>query len=227
MGMCFKWRLSWLQPVAGLVLFCSLTDAGRAGLADLPDKWFVQAEQRWGHGAAPRLAQWQRLLRDNTAARAVGRPDATSLRQVNDFFNQVPFSTDIQHWGAEDYWATPSELLASFAGDCEDYAIAKYLSLKEIGIPVAQLRMTYVRVVKRDEPHMVLAYYPSPGADPLILDNLVGDIRSATQRTDLEPVYGFNEDDLWVAGSAVKTGGASHVRLWRELLARMAKEKRS
>lgn len=225
MGMCLKPRYGWLKSAAGLVLFWAMTGAGRAGLADLSDKWLASAELRWGRDAVPRLALWQRLLGDNKTARVNGRPDARALRQVNDFFNQVAFSSDINHWNREDYWATPSEMLASFGGDCEDYAIAKYLSLKEIGIPVAQLRMTYVRVVKHNEPHMVLAYYPTPDADPLILDNLTGDIRPASQRTDLEPVYGFNEDDLWVAGGAANPGGASHVRLWRELLARLAKEK--
>jgi len=143
---------------------------------------------------------WQRLVRDLKAAKAVGMPDDTVLRQVNGFFNQIPYFSDIKHWGVNDYWATPVEMIGSFGGDCEDYSIGKYLSLKDIGIPVSKLRITYVRAVKLGEPHMVLAYYPTPDADPLILDNLINDIRPASQRTDLEPVYGFNDDDLWVTG---------------------------
>jgi predicted transglutaminase-like cysteine proteinase len=130
----------------------------------------------------------------------------------------------MQHWGVMDYWATPVEMLGSFGGDCEDYSISKYLSLKQIGIPIEKLRITYVRALRLGESHMVLAYYPTPDADPLILDNLINDIRPASQRTDLEPVYGFNDDDLWVSNGATRKGGASDVRLWRDLLQRLAKE---
>ena len=161
---------------------------------------------------------WQRLVRDLKAAKAVGMPDDTVLRQVNGFFNQIPYFSDIKHWGVNDYWATPVEMIGSFGGDCEDYFIGKYLSIKDIGIPVSKLRITYVRAVELGEPHMVLAYYPTPDADPLILDNLINDIRPASQRTDLEPVYGFNDDDLWVTGIAANKGGG---RQWRDLLEKL------
>jgi len=117
-------------------------------------------------------------------------------------------------------------MLGSYGGDCEDYSIGKYLSLKDIGIPIEKLRITYVRALKLDESHMVLAYYPTVDADPLILDNLNGEIKPASQRTDLEPVYGFNDDDLWVSGGPKRKGGASNVRLWRDLLEKLAKEQR-
>ncbi len=93
-------------------------------------------------------------------------------------------------------------------------------------MPIEKLRITYVRALELGESHMVLAYYPTPDADPLILDNIKGDIRPASQRTDLEPVYGFNDDDLWTAAGNARKGGASNVRLWRELLQKLAKEQR-
>jgi hypothetical protein len=71
---------------------------------------------------------------------------------------------------------------------------------------------------------MVLAYYPTPDAEPLILDNLTQDIRPASQRPDLEPVYSFNDDDLWLPSGQSKKGGSSQVRLWKEVLAKLAKE---
>ena len=184
------------------------------------------AQKQWGTEAVGRLTVWQSLVRNNQAASAPGRTDMTRLRQVNGFFNQVPYLSDSSHWGATDYWATPTEMLASFGGDCEDYSVGKYLSLKEIGIPIERLRITYVRALKLGESHMVLAYYPTPDAEPLILDNLERDIRPASQRTDLEPVYGFNDDDLWVTGGSTRKGGASNVRLWRDLLEKLAKEQR-
>ena len=211
---------------AAAALLWALLGPGRAGLVDFSDGLLAFVEKRWGREAVPRLMVWQRLVRDNRAATAGGRADATGLRQVNGFFNQVPYFTDIEHWGVEEYWATPVEMLSSFGGDCVAYSIGKYLSLKEAGIPIAKLRITYVRAVNLKLSHMVLAYYATPDADPLILDNLTGDIRPASQRTDLEPVYGFNDDDLWVAGGSANPGGASNVRLWRDLLEKLAKEQK-
>jgi len=212
---CFSAALLW--SVVGL---------GRAGLVDFSDGLLAFVEKRWGREAPPRLRVWQRLVRDNQAAKAAGRPDATVNKTVNGFWNQVPYRPDLQNWGVEDYWATPVEMLGAYGGDCEDYCIGKYFSLKEIGIPIEKLRITYVRALRLDESHMVLAYYPTADADPLILDNLNGEIKPASQRTDLEPVYGFNDDDLWVTGGAQRKGGASNVRLWRELLEKLAREQR-
>ncbi len=219
-------RSPWMVWFAVFALLLSMAGLGRASLVDFSEKLLAFVESRWGKTATPRLAVWQRLVRDNKSAIAGGRADATGLQQVNGFFNQVPYFTDTKHWGVEDYWATPVEMLGSFGGDCEDYSIAKYLSLKDIGIPISKLRITYVRAVKLGESHMVLAYYPTPDAEPLILDNLISDIRPASQRTDLDPVYGFNDDDLWVTGAAASKGGASNVRLWRDLLDRLAKEQK-
>ena len=206
-------------------LLWAIAGPGRAGLVDFSDSLLAYVAKKWGREAPPRMSVWQRLVRDNKAAGATAaRVESVSLRQVNGFFNQVPYRTDQQHWGAEDYWATPTEMLGSFGGDCEDYSISKYLSLKEIGVPVEKLRITYVRALRLGESHMVLAYYATPDADPLILDNINGTILPASQRQDLEPVYGFNDDDLWLPSGANRKGGASNVRLWRELLEKLAKE---
>jgi hypothetical protein len=73
---------------------------------------------------------------------------------------------------------------------------------------------------------MVLAYYPTPDADPWILDNLDRDIKRGSARTDLAPVFSFNDDDLWMSGGAARKGGASSVRSWRDLLDKMERERR-
>lgn len=224
MDLRFGPRGRWLAWAGAIALLWAVSGSGRAGLVDFSDKLLAYVEQRWGHEAPPRLKVWQRLVHDNQAATASGRADATGLKLVNGFFNQVPYLSDMSNWGVEDYWATPIEMLGSFGGDCEDYCIGKYLSLKEIGVPIEKLRITYVRALRLGESHMVLAYYPTPDADPLILDNLNGEIRPASQRPDLEPVYGFNDDDLWDTSGSVRKGGASNVRLWRELLEKLAKE---
>ncbi len=207
---CLLWTAAW---------------PGRARLVDFSENLLAYVVKKWGREAPPRLMVWQRLVRDNKAAGAAPvRLESVSLKQVNGFFNQVTYLSDLQHWGMEDYWATPIEMLGRFGGDCEDYSIGKYLSLKEIGVPIEKLRITYVRALRLGESHMVLAYYPTPEADPLILDNLTGTILPASQRPDLEPVYGFNDDDLWVQGGVGRKGGASNVRLWRDLLEKLAKE---
>jgi predicted transglutaminase-like cysteine proteinase len=198
---------------------------GQAGLVDFSRNLLNWTEQRWGNGAPTRLQTWQRLVRDSQALVSSNRVDtAQLLARSNDFFNQIPYMTDQQHWGAEDYWATPVESLGSLGADCEDYAVAKYLTLKELGVPIDRLRITYVRALRLNEAHMVLAYYPSANADPLILDNLNPVIRPASQRTDLEPVYSFNDDDLWLPNGLTNKGGSTQVRLWKDLQAKLLRE---
>ena len=145
------------------------------------------------------------------------------LRTVNQFFNtRIEFATDEQVWGQVDYWASPLEALAKGRGDCEDYAIAKYFSLIAAGMPVARLRLVYVRAQLDDGPaqaHMVLAYYPPGGGEVLILDNLVDQVLPAAQRGDLQPVFSFNSDGLWQGVGAVGAGDPKlRLTRWREVL---------
>lgn len=196
---------------------------GRAGLVDFSEGLMSYVVKRWVAEAKPRLLTWQQLVR-NTRPGNDAKGDVFALRRTNAFFNQVPYISDIKNWGVEDYWATPVEMLGSFGADCEDYSVAKFLSLKAIGVPVGRLRITYVRALNIGESHMVLAYYPTPDADPLILDNLVAEVKPASQRPDLEPVYSFNDEDLWLANGQTNKGGSSQVRLWRELLEKLMRE---
>jgi predicted transglutaminase-like cysteine proteinase len=150
------------------------------------------------------------------------------LKDINDFFNRrLAFRDDAQTWGMPDYWASPLETLERRAGDCEDYAIAKYFALAGAGVPTARLRMVYVRarLQGRAMAHMVLAYYAEPGAEPLILDNLRPEVLPASQRGDLTPVFSFNTEGLW-QGVGQVTQGDPLVRLslWRELVAKVRAE---
>jgi predicted transglutaminase-like cysteine proteinase len=90
-------------------------------------------------------------------------------------------------------------------------------------VPDEQLRIVYVKALELNQAHMVLAWYPRPDADPLILDNLINDIKFASQRTDLEPVYSFNGSGLWSskAGKNKRIGEADKLSRWRELNQRM------
>jgi predicted transglutaminase-like cysteine proteinase len=183
----------------------------------------------FGQGARGRLEGWKEFVRGSAgrAGQALGGSgDPELLRLVNGFFNGLPFVEDRVHWRIEDYWATPAEFLSSRGGDCEDYVIAKYFTLKELGVPVSRLRLVYARTWKTREAHMVLAYFAAPGADPLILDNQESGIRRAADRPDLIPVYMFNDDDLQFVqqGADAPRHDALSIRKWRGVTEKLARE---
>jgi predicted transglutaminase-like cysteine proteinase len=188
------------------------------------DKMQSLAMSRYGQRTANLVGEWRTLI--NTVQ---PQAEAQKLDAINRFFNRrIAWVTDPVAWGQKDYWATPLETMGNGKGDCEDFAIAKYATLILAGVDVNKLRITYVKVKQGgvNAAHMVLAYYPSPSADPLILDNLTMDIRPGSQRSDLTPVYGFNSKGLWVGGAAApatRDPGAKLSR-WRDLLQRAAAE---
>jgi predicted transglutaminase-like cysteine proteinase len=154
-----------------------------------------QAEIKYGKDAATRLLEWEDAIRQDKS-----KSDREKLEKVNQFFNsRIRFVNDIDLWGVQDYWATPFETLCKNAGDCEDFAIAKFFTLKAIGMPEEKLNIMYVKALQYGIAHMVLAYYSEPGTEPLILDNLIDGIAPASKRPDLMPVFGFNGSGLWTA----------------------------
>ena len=179
-----------------------------------------KVEKKYGSEAITRIETWQQLVSTDES-----KDDLEKLKKVNDFFNNnTQFINDIDHWHKEDYWATPVETLASQGGDCEDFSIAKYFTLKALGVSEEKLLITYVKALQLDQAHMVLTYYEKPGAIPLVLDNLNGEILPATERTDLLPVYSFNGGGLWTAkqrGKGKFIGGSDKVKLWKDLESRM------
>ena len=173
----------------------------------------------YGASAVERLNALEKLI-----ARLQGSSDEEKLKEVNYFYNNLRFLSDNNHWALEDYWATPVELIASNGGDCEDFAIAKYLTLRSLGLSDEQLRLTYVKALKINQAHMVLTYFPNAQAEPLVLDNLIDTIELASARDDLEPVYSFNGQGLWLAkkrGGVVRLGNGDDVTMWRELQQRV------
>lgn len=186
--------------------------------------------QRAAQAQGPQATGGVRALQTLLAA-AVGQDDTPRLASINEFFNRrIVFTPDSEVWGQTDHWASPLETLGKGRGDCEDYVIAKYFSLMAAGLPAAKLRLVYVRATVGGpggavQAHMVLAYYAQPGAEPLILDNLIGEIRPASRRPDLEPVFSFNSDGLW-QGVGVQSAGDPVARLsrWREVLAKARAE---
>ena len=169
-----------------------------------------------------RIDAWQHLLATQQQATEVEK-----LKVVNLFFNhQMVYTEDIDLWHVVDYWETPIEALWKGAGDCEDYAIAKYFSLRHIGIPAEKLRITYVKALRQNRAHMVLTYYSTPNAMPLVLDSLMDPIKMASDRPDLLPVYAFNGEGLWLTGAAgnKKVGDSKRLSRWQDVLRKMAAE---
>ncbi len=154
----------------------------------------------------------------------------TQLRGVNDFINRrVRWLEDPRVWGQDDYWATPLETLGRGAGDCEDFTIAKYVSLRELQVPEPRLRLIYVKArigrSRITQAHMVLGHYPTPESEPLILDNLVPSITPASQRTDLDPLFSFNGSGLWAGGSSrSRADPVARLSRWRSAIDRMRQQ---
>ncbi len=183
----------------------------------------AQAAQSLGPRAMASVAPLQQLIAQGARA-----TDESRVRATNQFFNEaIQFVDDAEVWGMSDYWASPLQALGKGMGDCEDYSLAKYFSLVSMGMPVAKLRLVYVRaqIAGQSQAHMVLAYYPTPGAEPLILDNLIPEVRPASQRPDLSPVFSFNSDGLWQGVNGATAGDpSSRLSKWRDVLARARAE---
>lgn len=191
------------------------------------NKLHASMQARFGQAGVNKLFAWEKLIQENRAA-----SDQQKVVAVNDFINSnTSFMEDIDHWHQSDYWATPLETLGSGAGDCEDYTIAKYVALLQMGITVDHLRLIYVKAQiggpasRVFQAHMVLGYYAQPDSIPLILDSLVNDIASADKRTDLHPVFSFNSDGLWVGNQPQpQIDPTARLSRWRDLLDRMKQE---
>jgi predicted transglutaminase-like cysteine proteinase len=189
------------------------------------DRILELVTQRGGAPAAQRFQNWRNLVLSGNEGTELER-----LARVNDFFNrQIVFDDDMVIWNQADYWATPSETLGLGRGDCEDFVIAKYFTLRQLGLTSERLRLIYVRArtgtgsAVSAQAHMVLAYYAQPDAEPLVLDNLIGDIRPASRRPDLVPVFSFDQEGLFTGPpgkTEVKIGGVGRLSRWEDLLRR-------
>lgn len=157
----------------------------------VPDDRMKQYGGKYGEQAVTRLNGLLNLMDSLT-----GVTDDKKAIEVNKFFNQIQYASDAKVWGKSDYWASRLEFLGVGMGDCEDYAVAKFLTLIQLGVPQEKLFLTYVK--KGTEPHLVVTYYKEPNTVPFVLDNYDKSIQPATQRTDLAPVYSFTANDLFL-----------------------------
>lgn len=187
---------------------------------NLTDSQLNNIENKYGNSGRQRVEAWDTMIESSKNETVLNK-----IKNVNDFFNQLTYKTDQSHWKQKDYWATPFEFMGSGAGDCEDYAIAKYFSLIKLGIPDDKLRITYVTYKKRntsyEEAHMVLTYYHKAGAEPVVLDNIDKTLQLGSSRTDLSPIYSFNATGLWQAKNKGETRvGNNNLKSWQDLMNR-------
>ncbi len=209
----------WLRMLLLLVAVAALAQE----IVGITPEQIAKLAAQFGPVAKTRLTGWREIL---TNPKYKKLSEEEKLRVVNDFMNLTQFISDLKHWGKEDYWATPVEFLSTDGGDCEDYSIAKYFTLRALGVPDEKLRITYVKeTVIYNEAHMVLAYFPTPDAEPLVLDNINPTLLPASRRTDLVPVYSFNGSGLWLAkeqtGRGQSVGSSDRIGHWRDLQARL------
>ena len=187
---------------------------------NITDSQLNSIESKYGSSAKSRVEAWDSMLESSKNESLLNK-----IKNVNDFFNQITYRSDASVWKQKDYWATPFEFMGRGAGDCEDYAIAKYFSLIKLGIPDDKLRITYVIYKKAnsrfEQAHMVLTYYHKTGAEPVILDNINRTLQLASKRNDLKPVYSFNASGLWQAKTKGETRvGNNNLKSWQDLMTR-------
>lgn len=209
--------------LAGMSLLPSVAlipSAGAWNVASLQ----TAMERRFGQPGLQRLQAWMQLLQSQQ-----GQNPPQQLVAINDFWNlNVLAGVDQNIWHEADYWATPLETLGKGSGDCEDFVIGKYFSLIRLGVPARQMRLIYVRArvggvgSTQSIAHMVLGFYATPQADPLVLDNLVAGIQKASQRTDLTPVFSFDAEAVYVNGA--RSTSSERINRWQNLLVRMRQE---
>jgi predicted transglutaminase-like cysteine proteinase len=131
------------------------------------------------------------------------------LRAVNDYLNRVPYVSDLANYGRSDRWATPAEFLLR-GGDCEDYAIAKYVSLRRLGFADDSLRIVVVNDEARGIPHAVLSVRLD-GAS-WILDNVTAAILADRDQPSYRPIYSLNMAGRWLHGRAGVEPAAAELR---------------
>lgn len=216
-------RLLLALVIAGSMVLCGCVVS--AGTLDR-DRVKAYSLSRYNQQEMAPIDDWLRLM-----DLAHDQSRDVKLARVNEFFNsRIVFEDDVSIWQQADYWATPLETLVRGRGDCEDFAIAKYISLLALGIPESSLRLIYVRAQisgaggSYSQAHMVLGYYADPSSEPQILDNLVGRIERASLRTDLTPVFSFNGVGLWAGGIRADSDPTSRLSRWRDLLRRARDE---
>lgn len=123
------------------------------------------------------------------------KPLGLQLREVNNLINARHYVLDKDNWTDPDYWATPYEFLKK-SGDCEDFAIAKYMALKALGVAVENMRVVVMWDSRTKSGHAALVVYV--GDEAFLLDNLIASVVRADTVDHYRAVYSINEAGWWL-----------------------------
>ena len=206
--------------ISFVIIFFSSLFSTASKTFNIDENQLKNIENKFGIQGRKIVEEWDSMLESSKNENILNK-----IKNVNDFFNKILYKTDLSTWGVEDYSATPFEFMGISAGDCEDYAIAKYFSLIKLGIPDEKLRITYVSYRKAnskfEQAHMVLTYYHKVGVEPVVLDNINKTLQVASKRPDLVPVYSFNASGLWQAKTKGEARvGNNELKSWKDLISR-------
>lgn len=122
-------------------------------------------------------------------------PPERKMREVNAFLNRTRYITDMVNWNIDDYWASPHQFL-SRDGDCEDYAIAKFLSLRALGFSNGQMRIVVLNDLNLRVAHAILVV--ELGGRRYVLDNQIRDAVPADIIRHYQPIFSLNETHWWL-----------------------------
>lgn len=136
------------------------------------------------------IGEWRDLIR-----RLAGKPRRDQIDAVNAHFNRFPYVVDPANWNVADYWTSPLQFLAK-SGDCEDYAIAKFVTLRQLGFGNDELRLVVLDDLNLRTPHAVLVV--ADGSRLLVLDNQIPQVVEAGRILHYKPIYSINEERWWL-----------------------------
>ncbi|MDB2594628.1 transglutaminase-like cysteine peptidase [Porticoccaceae bacterium] len=168
---------------AAILSLLLIGNLAQASPSTINEPLLGQVHQEYGESAQTRLRQWQQIVNY-----AIGKPKIEQLALANNFINQAQFIDSPYYQDGFDFRLSPMAFLILGAGDSEEFSIAKYFTLREMGIHSNKLRLTYTEIQANNASHMVLAYYGADDAEPLVLDYLDKTVRPMSQRQDIRPI---------------------------------------
>lgn len=172
-------------------------------------KW-VGMFDRFGQEAASNAQSQREIATWRSSLESLkGESLPVMVDKVNNLVNRVTYISDNKNWGKSDYWATPAEFFAR-GGDCEDFAIAKYASLRALGVPEDRLRVTILKDLEKGIPHAVLVVYTDAG--PMVLDNQIKSVRAASSISHYKPIFSINRTAWWLHSMPRETTVVASVR---------------
>lgn len=188
-GVVLAGLMAWMPMADALAGFPDYFDSRAQMSRNLKafDKW-LSVMQRYDNGR--QSSQWKEFI-----ASQRGKSRGEQIRAVNAWFNRIPYKIDLKTWGKADHWATPTEFMQKNAGDCEDYAIAKFMALKALGFSNSEMRIVILDNTAIKELHAVLVV--DSGGEALVLDNYIKQVVPASRVHHYKPIYSINETAWW------------------------------